>query len=94
MATQASMLFRRCASKLIQTSSAPGFTIPSTNFHSSQSRPIAKNERGMYTCTMIPGDGVRINIYYYHLRENFTDEFSNLDGLIVLYSIIKSYVIL
>ena len=61
MATQASMILRRCAGKLIQTTSVTNCTIPCAAFHSTQIRQMNKNEKGNYTCTMIPGDGVRIN---------------------------------
>ena len=58
MATQASMILRRCTTQLKQTTYVANFIAPSANFHSSNIRPIFKNEKGMYTCTMIPGDGV------------------------------------
>jgi len=58
MATQASMILRRSATQLMQTTYVANFAVPSANFHSSQVRPIFKNEKGLYTCTLIPGDGV------------------------------------
>ena len=59
MATQASMMMRRCASQLMQSATASNILIPTANFHSSHSRMVNKNEKGMFTCTLIPGDGVR-----------------------------------
>ena len=57
MALRASMIFRRCATQLLQTSSC-GNISASSNFHSSKARLFNRNEKGMYTCTLIPGDGV------------------------------------
>jgi hypothetical protein len=61
MATQASMMFRRCATQLLQTTSVTNTTASSANFHSSQTRHLTKNEKGVFTCTLIPGDGVRLS---------------------------------
>ena len=58
MATQAAMVLRR-ALQLQRTMAVPNLTAPCAHFHSSQKlTALAKNERGLYTCTMIPGDGV------------------------------------
>ena len=57
MALRASMILRRCATQLLQTSSC-GNISASSNFHSSKARLFNRNEKGMYTCTLIPGDGV------------------------------------
>ena len=69
MATQASMMLRRCASQLIQSSTASNILIPSASFHSSHTRLVNKNEKGMFTCTLIPGDGVRTQL----INENISD---------------------
>jgi len=58
MATQASMMMRRCASQLMQSATASNILIPSASFHSSHTRLVNKNEKGLFTCTLIPGDGV------------------------------------
>jgi len=58
MATQASMMMRRCASQLMQSATASNILIPSASFHSSHKRLVNKNEKGLFTCTLIPGDGV------------------------------------
>ena len=61
MALRASMILRRCATQLLQTSSCGRLAIhisASSNFHSSKARLFNRNEKGMYTCTLIPGDGV------------------------------------
>ena len=60
MATQASMMMRRCASQLMQSATASNILIPSASFHSSHTRLVNKNEKGLFTCTLIPGDGVSI----------------------------------
>ena len=57
MALRASMILKRCATQLLQTSSC-GNISASSNFHSSKARLFNRNEKGMYTCTLIPGDGV------------------------------------
>ena len=57
MALRASMIAKRCATQLLQTSSC-GNISASSNFHSSKARLFNRNEKGMYTCTLIPGDGV------------------------------------
>merc|ERR1711936_452926 len=57
MALRASMILKRCATQLLQASSCGNISAPS-NFHSSKARLFNRNEKGMYTCTLIPGDGV------------------------------------
>ena len=58
MATQAAMVLRR-ALQLQRTMAVPNLTAPCAHFHSSQKlTALAKNERGLYACTMIPGHGV------------------------------------
>ena len=62
MALRASMILKRCATQLLQTSSC-GNISASSNFHSSKARLFNRNEKGMYTCTLIPGDGVSTKHY-------------------------------
>ena len=62
MALRASMILKRCATQLLQTSSC-GNISASSHFHSSKVSLFNRNEKGMYTCTLIPGDGVSTKHY-------------------------------
>ena len=83
MALRASMILRRCATQLLQTSSC-GNISASSNFHSSRARLFNRNEKGMYTCTLIPGDGVSTKHNDSNKRQNILSQSSyhNTDILI------------
>ena len=87
MATQASMMLRRCASQLMQSSTASNVLIPSASFHSSHTRLVNKNEKGMFTCTLIPGDGVRAQV----INENISDCFWKFLYIMYLYTRIVEF---
>ena len=79
MAIQASIMLRRCTTQFLQTTSAN--LTASANFHSSETRQFNKNEKGMYTCTMIPGDGVSI-------QKSCTTHFVMVNGFMDIMSIL------
>ena len=83
MALRASMIFKRCATQLLQTSSC-GNISASSNFHSSKARLFNRNEKGMYTCTLIPGDGVSTKHNDSNETKQFQSSYQNTDILIYI----------